>query len=376
MTIESTNPRDIFVPYVNLALQHQAIKTELLSAVEAVLDHGGFILGPEVQTFEQCFAEFCGVRYAVGVGTGTDALFLSLRALGIGPGDEVITVPNSFLASASSVALVGARPVFVDVREDYNINPDLIEMAITPRTKAITPVHLTGRTADMSTILAVAAKHDLAVVEDAAQAVGTKYHGQQVGSFGVAGCFSFHPLKNLSACGDGGIITTNNAAVYRYLLKARNHGLCNRNESEFWSINSRLDVMQAAMLQIKLKYLSAWTEARRANAAFYLEHLANVVEMPQEQPYEYSVYQTFIIQAKRRDELQHYLMERGVETKVHYHIPIHLQKAARFLGYKAGDFPVAERQALHILSLPIYPELTKEQREHVVYTIQEFYSSE
>ena len=361
------------VPNINLAFQHNKIKDELLQAMANVLNHGQYIIGPEVREFEEKFAEYCGAIYAVGVGNGTDAIILTLKALGIGPGDEVITAPNSFLASASAIALTGATPVFVDVRDDFNINPNLLKTAITQRTKAILSVHLTGRPADMHPILAIAKRHGLAVVEDAAQAVGAGYHEQRVGSFGIAGCFSLHPLKNLNACGDGGIITTDDEGMYRYLLKARNHGLRNRDECEFWSINSRLDTLQAAILNVKLKYLDEWTEARRANAKFYREHLADVVEMPQQQPHEYAVYHTFIIQADRRDELQIHLKKQGVETKVHYPVPIHLQKAAKSLGYKAGDLPVAEQQAKHILSLPIYPGLTNSQLKHVVNSIRNFY---
>jgi len=361
------------VPYVNLALQYDKIKEELLRAVEYTLRQGQYILGSEVREFEEEFAEYCGVRYAVGVGSGTDALVLALKASGIGPGDEVVTVPNSFLASTSSIVLAGATPAFVDVREDYNIDPDLIEAVITSRTRAILPVHLTGRPADMSSILAKADKYNLAVIEDAAQAVGAGYHKQRVGSFGVTGCFSFHPLKNLNACGDAGAITTNDEIIYRYLLKARNHGLCSHNECEFWSLNSRLDALQAAMLRVKLKCLDTWTRERRAIARFYQEHLSDIVEVPQENSYEYNVYQTFIIQSDQRDELQIYLKKRGVETKIHYPVPIHLQKAARTLGFKTGDFPEAERQARRILSLPIYPELSQEQIRHVVSSVQEFF---
>jgi len=338
-----------------------------------VLNNGQYVLGPGVREFEEKFAEYCGTRYAVGVGNGTDTIILALKALGIGPGDEVITAPNSFLASASAIALTGATPVFVDVRDDFNVNPNLLKTAITQRTKAILSVHLTGRPGDMHPILAIAKRHGLAVIEDAAQAIGARYYGQRVGSFGIAGCFSFHPLKNLNACGDGGIITTNEEEIYCHLLKARNHGLRNRDECEFWSINSRLDTLQAAILNVKLKYLDKWTEARRANAKFYREHLADIVEVPQEQPYEYAVYHTFIIQAAHRDELQTYLKERGVETKIHYPIPIHLQEAARSLGYGKRDFPVAERHAGRILSLPIYPELSHEQIEHVVISVRSFY---
>ncbi len=363
------------IPFINLAFQHGKIKDELLQAMANVLDHGLFISGPEVGEFEERFAEYCGARYAVGVGNGTDALILTLKALGIGAGDEVITAPNSFLASASAIALTGATPVFVDVRNDFNLDPNLLETAITPKTRAILPVHLTGRAADMLPILATAGKHGLAVIEDAAQAVGAGYHGQKVGSFGNAGCFSLHPLKNLNACGDGGVITTNDEGVYRYLLKARNHGLRNRDGCEFWSINSRLDTLHAAMLLVKLKHLDTRTEARKANAEFYRKHLSDLVQTPQEEPYDDSVYQTFVIQADRREELRIYLKNQGVETKVHYPIPIHLQEAAKTLGYKAGDFPVAERQAKHILSLPIYPGLTRSQLKHVVNRIHYFYNA-
>ena len=363
----------IRVPYVNLALQHRAIKGELLRAIEQVLDHGQFILGPEVSAFEEQFAAYCSTRYAVGVDNGTSALYLVMRALGIGPGDEVITAPNSFLASASSIALTGARPAFVDVRDDYNMDPGLLEAAITPRTRAIIPVHLTGRPADMRPIMETSQRHGLYVIEDCAQAVGARYHGQRVGSFGIAGCFSLHPLKTLNAVGDGGIITTNDPDLYEKLRKARNHGLRNRDECEFWSYNCRLDTIQAAMLLVKMKYLDQWTEARRENAAFYQNQLQDVVQVPEDRPYEYAVYHTFVIQADRRDELQRYLAERGVETKVHYPIPIHLQGAAHSLGYRPGDFPVAERLSQRILSLPVYPELIDQQKETIVVDIRSFY---
>jgi dTDP-4-amino-4,6-dideoxygalactose transaminase len=361
------------IPYVNLAESHRGLKDELLQAVGRVLDHGGFILGEEVAAFETEFAAYCGTRFAVGVANGTDAITLALKALGIGSGDEVITAPNSFLASASAIALAGARPVFVDVGDDYNLDPGLLEAAITPRTRAILPVHLTGRSADMDEILTVARKHDLAVVEDAAQAVGARYRNQRVGSFGAAGCFSLHPLKNLNACGDGGVIATNHEPLYRHLLKARNHGLRTRDECEFWSLNSRLDAMQAAMLRVKLPHLDSWTEARRRHAAFYRERLAGVVQVPVEQPHEFCVYHTFVVQADRRDELQHYLDERGIETKIHYPFAIHQQEAARSLGYGPGSFPVAERQVSRILSLPVYPELTDTQLERVANAISSFY---
>lgn len=363
----------IRVPYINLATQHDTLKEELLSAVAGVLSRGEFILGEELVAFEKEFAAYCGTRYGVGVANGTDAIVLALKGLGIGPGDEVITAPNSFVASASAIALTGAKPVFVDVRDDYNIDPNLLEAAITAKTKAILPVHLTGRPADMHPILELAEKYGLFVVEDAAQAVGAKYYGQPVGSFGVAGCFSLHPLKNLNACGDGGVITTNDESLYHYLLKARNHGLRNRDECEFWSLNSRLDALQAAMLRVKLKYLDGWIKARRANASFYRERLEPLIKVPGERAFEYSVYHTFVVQVDRRDDLQRYLARQGIDTKVHYPIPIHLQPAAHSLGYELGDFPVAEKQAKQILSLPIYPELTVDQKLAVVNGVREFY---
>lgn len=361
------------VPYIDLVAQYAGIRNEITEALDRVFSSGGFILGDEVAAFEAAFASRCGTRYAVGVGNGTDAIILTLHALGIGPGDEVITAPNSFIASASAIALTGATPVFVDVGEDYNINASLLESAITVKTRAILPVHLTGRPADMESILAVAGKYHLAVVEDAAQAVSAVYRGQRVGCFGIAGCFSLHPLKNLSASGDAGIITTNDESIYRRLISARNHGLRNRDESGFWSANSRLDAIQAAILRVKLNYLDAWTAARRSNAAYYCERLGELLRVPSEKPHEFSVFHTFVVQSERRDRLREHLSFRGIETKIHYPVPIHLQEAARSLGYKYGAFPVAEMQALQILSLPVFPELRTEQREHIANSVIQFY---
>lgn len=366
---------NIRVPYIDLAVRDEGLKSELLEAVDRVLSHGGYILGDEVEAFEAEFAAYCGTRYAVGVANGTDAIVLTLKALGVGEGDEVITVPNSFLASASAIAMAGARPVFVDVGDDYNLDPNLLEQAITPHTRAILPVHLTGRPADMSPILEVADGHGIPVVEDAAQTVGASYRGQRAGSIGIAGCFSFHPLKNLNAAGDGGMVTTDDDGIYQYLLKARNHGLRNRDECDFWSLNSRLDAIQAAMLRVKMKLLDGWTEARRGNAAFYQEHLAGLVQFPDDASDVYSVYHTFVAQSERRDSLRSYLDDIGIETKIHYPVPIHLQKAARYLGYGEGDFPMTEQQATRILTLPVYPELSPEQRDAVVAGIRDFYEN-
>ncbi len=362
------------VPYIDLAAQSQSIKPELMSAVDRILSHGQFILGSEVEEFEKSFAELHGVKHAIGVGSGTAALVMAMKALGIGEGDEVITASNPFLATASSIVLAGAVPKFCDVKDDMNIDPEKLESVITPRTKAIIPIHLTGRPADMDSILEIASKHNLHVIEDAAQAVSAKYNNQSVGSFGIVGCFSLHPLKNLNVCGDGGVITTNDSNLAEHFKKARNHGLKNRDECDFWSFNSRLDALQAALAQVKLKYLSEWVEKRREMASFYQDMLEGIVEVPKDKPEEYAVYHTFVIQCDRRNELKNYLMNQGIETAIHYPIPIHLQKAAKGLGYKKGDFPVTEGQADRMLSLPIYPELSGEGRDLVARIISEFYS--
>jgi dTDP-4-amino-4,6-dideoxygalactose transaminase len=363
----------ITVPFVALALQQRAIKAEILGAIERVLEHGQYIQGPEVEDFERKFAMLCGTPFAVGISDGTHALILSLRALGIGPGDEVITAPNSFLASAAAIALVGARPVFADVRDDLNIDPERMDAAVTPRTRAIMPVHLTGRPADMERIGATAERRGLAIVEDAAQAVGATLNGRPVGSFGAAGCFSLHPLKNLAACGDAGAVTTHDRKIADALRAARNHGLRSRDDCGAWSFNARLDTVQAAVLSVKLAYLERWTAAKRKLAARYSEALRRVVKVPEDRPGEHAVYQTFVIRAERRDALQRHLAARGVDSKVHYPTPLHLQEAAADLGYKKGDFPVAERLAGEILSLPIYPELTSAQQEAVVEGVRSFY---
>lgn len=363
------------IDYVRLAAQQAPVREELLAAVGAVLDHGWFINGPEVKAFEERFAALCGARYAVGVNSGTDALVLAIKAMEIGEGDEVITAPNSFLASASAIVLAGATPVFADVRDDQNIDPEQIERAITPKTRAILPVHLTGRPADMDAINAIADRHDLKVIEDAAQAVGARCHDQPVGSLGDAAAFSLHPLKNLAACGDGGVITTSDPDVYEYLTRARNHGLRNRDECAFWSLNSRLDTVQAAMLLVKLDHLDEWTAARRAHAAAYRAALDEVVFIPPEKPHEHNVYHAFVIQTPQRDELMAYLKDRGIDAKIHYPIPIHRQDAAAEMGLAAGSYPVCERQTGQILSLPVSPELSGTERECVIEAVTGFFRS-
>ncbi len=366
----------VTVPYLNLGLQHKNIKADILRSIETILDSGQFILGEETQKFEKQFAELAGTKYALGVANGTDALFLSMLALGIGKGDEVITAPNSFLASASSIAICGAKPVFADVRDDFNLDPALVEKAITNKTKAIIAVHLTGRPAPLNELLAIAKKHNLHLLEDCAQAVGATYHGKPVGSFGTTGCFSLHPLKNLAACGDGGVITTNDEKIYKHLLVARNHGLVNRDECSFWSYNSRLDNLQSAILNVKLKELSKWTNRRREIASMYSNALQDLdLILPIDKPHEKAVYHTYIIQTKKRDLLKEYLAGQGIDTKIHYPLPIHLQDAAKELGYRKGDFPVTEKQTDTILSLPVFAELTNEQVNYVSASIRNFFKA-
>lgn len=364
------------IPFIDLAGQHRALRAELLEAVGRVFDHSGFILGPEVAEFESRFAGLCGSRFAVGVANGTDALVLALKALGVGPGDEVITPANSFVASSSCVALCGAAPVLVDAREDYNIDPKAVERAVTAKTKAIIPVHLTGRPADMDPLLDIAGPRGIPIVEDCAQAVLAEYRGRRVGSFGAAGCFSLHPLKTLNACGDAGVITTDDPALHERLTVLRNLGLKTRDKWTAVSGNSRLDTLQAAILLVKLRYLDSWTDARRRNAAFYQKALAGIrgLTVPMDASHERAVYHTFIIQSERRDALKLYLAENGVDTAVHYPVPIHLHEAGRGFSGGPGSFPVTERQASRILSLPVYPELSAQDLDRIAALIRKFHA--
>jgi dTDP-4-amino-4,6-dideoxygalactose transaminase len=362
------------VPYVSLASLHARIKQEILDAVARVLDRADFILGEEVAAFEARFARSVGTRYAVAVHSGTDALELSLLALGLRDGDEVITAPNSFVTTASAIILAGGAPVFADVGPDYNIDPERVAAAITSRTRAILPVHLTGRPADMDAIVSLAVSRGLVVVEDAAQAVFARYRDKSVGALGHVGCFSLHPLKTLGACGDGGVITTDDEDLVTMVRAMRNNGQRTRDEASYWRGNSRLDTLQAAILLVKLDHALAWTEQRRRNATFYQEALSGLpgIDVPMDREWEYAVYHTFVIQADRRDRLRAYLSERGVRTAVHYPVPIHLQPVAAPLGYRLGDFQMAEEQSTKILSLPVHPDLTVDQLQHVANCIKEF----
>lgn len=360
------------IPFVNPGLQYKGLREEILSRFDRISLTGNYVLGNEVEEFERNFADFCGTSFAIGVGNGSDALTFSLLGLGVKPGDEVITAPNSFVASAWTIANIGAKPVFVDVCEDFNLNPRLIQEAITPKTKAIMPVHLTGRVTDMELINKIAEDHNLLVIEDAAQAVGASYKSKMSGSFGDAGCFSLHPLKNLHVHGDGGMITTNNEDLYNRVLKMRNHGLKNRNECEFWGWNSRLDEIQASIANLKLSYLNKWNDRFLELANYYIKELSDHIEVPSIKEFEKPVFHRFIIQHNNRDDLKFFLEEKGVMTAVNYPIPLHLHEASRRYGYKIGDFPMAEKQAKRILSIPIYPELKDSQAKYVVECIKEF----
>lgn len=363
------------VPYINLGLQHQKDKAALLAKFEEILDSGMFILGQEVEDFEKDFAQLCGAKYAVGVANGTDALMLAMQSLGIGKGDEVITAPNSYLASASSIELVGATAVFADVKSDFTIDPEEVRKKITPKTKAIIAVHLTGKPADMDAINALAEENGIAVIEDSAQAVGAKYKGQGTGSLGKIGCFSLHPLKNLAAAGDAGIITTNDESLYQWLMKARTHGMKNRDECEFWSVNSRIDALQAAILNIKLPRLEEWTQRRRAIAEKYRNEIGQWVHCPNDNEDTYSVYHTFIVQTDQRDALQAHLKSKGIDSKIHYPIAIHQQAAASNNASAQERYPMTEQQVKTILSLPVYPELTDEQVQYICDSVKSYFNA-
>lgn len=363
------------VPYVDFPRQFAESREEIMAAVEGVMSRGDFILGEAVIQFENEFAAFCGVQHAIGVANGTDSLIISLRALGVGPGDEVITAANSWISSASSIALVGAKPVFVDVGPDQNMDPDLLERAITKNTKCIMPVHLTGRCARLDEILSIANHHSIPVVEDAAQAAGARIGKHKAGGAGVLNSFSLHPLKNVNAAGDAGIITTNDTELAAKIRMWRNHGMKNREEVSFWGYNSRLDTLQAAILRPRLKALPQVIERRRSIAKRYVADLNDVVTCPVERDGEFHTYHLFVIQCDHRNELQKYLSEKGIDSKIHYPIPIHLQKCAEGLGYKKGDLPRTEQQAERILSLPVHQYLSDDQVDLVIESIRDFFVS-
>lgn len=362
------------VPFVDLKAQYHAIRDEVRAEVDNVFESTQFILGDAVEKFERNFADYLGVKHALGVGSGLDALRIALEAASVGAGDEVIIPANTFIATALAVSATGAKPVLVDCTEDtYQIDPALIERAITPRTKVIMPVHLYGQSADLSAIIEIARSHQLEVIEDAAQAHGTRFQGKSCGSFGLAGCFSFYPGKNLGAYGDGGAIVTNSDEFARKVNSLRNYGQKQKYVHVEKGTNSRLDTVQAAILNTKLKYLDDWNAARGAHAALYSDSLANQdFIVPALDTRSTHIFHLYVVRTRDRDELQQHLTSHGIQTGIHYPIPIHLQEAYADLGFKKGAFPVTEKLANELLSLPMYPELSQQQIEFVLETVSSF----
>jgi dTDP-4-amino-4,6-dideoxygalactose transaminase len=362
------------IPAFDLTQQYKLIGEEVGAKTLEVLASGYYINGAIVEQFEQQFSQYIGTTECIGCNSGTDALYLALRALNIGAGDEVITTPFTFVSTASMISAVGATPVFVDIdAQTYNLDLDQIEAAITPRTKAIIPVHLFGHPVDLPRLMTIAQSHNLWVIEDAAQAVGATWNGTRVGSIGHIGCFSFYPTKNLGACGDAGAVTTNDRAIADRIRMLRNHGQQQRYTSEAVGVNSRLDALQAAVLSIKLKYLEDWNGQRRAIATRYgefLSHLPGIIA-PQPSPGHVWHQYTLRVEGERRDTLRQKLQEQGVGSMVYYPVPLHLQPVYQDLGYSAGHFPIVEKLAQEVLSLPMFPELSQEQQERILYGVKD-----
>lgn len=367
------------VPLLDLNAQYDPIQNDILAVMKEVFESKAFILGPKVEQFEKEIAAYCRAPYAIGVSSGTDAILMALMAMGIGAGDEVITAPFTFFATAGCISRVGATPVFVDIDpKTFNINPDLIEKAITSKTKAIMPVHLFGHMADMEPIMALAKAYNLKVIEDASQAIGTYYEvngvRKWVGTVGDVGCFSFFPSKNLGCCGDGGLITAQDPELADTLTKLRNHGAQERYYHEMVGGNFRLDAIQAAILSVKLPYLEEQHQLRQENGRFYDTHLKGLVQTPFVQDGFRMIYNQYTLRTSKRDALHLYLNEQKIGNAIYYPLPLHLQKCFAHLGYKAGDFPESEKAAKEVLSIPIYSELTLEQKTRVAEAIQAFYN--
>ena len=360
------------VPFVDLKAQYHSIKVEIDAAISNVLESSQFVLGKEVSAFEEEFAAYCQAKYGIGVNSGTSALHLALLAADIGPGDEVITIPFTFVATVAAICYTGARPVFVDIEpRSFTMDVTRIEGAITERTKAILPVHLYGEPADMDPILEIARRYKLLVIEDAAQAHGAEYKGRRVGSIGDLGCFSFYPGKNLGAYGEGGMVVTDNADYARTIRMLRDWGAERKYQHVLKGYNYRLEGMQGAVLRVKLRHLEAWNEARRAHAARYTRLLAqSAVQTPEEMAYARHVYHVYAIRTPQREALQKALSEKGIQTGIHYPIPVHLLPAHADLGYRQGDFPNSERAANEVLSLPMFAELLVEQVEKVTEAVK------
>lgn len=364
--------KDGKVPLVDLRAQYDSIKSDIDSAIQEIVTSSQFILGEPVEKFEQELAQHCAVPFAVGTSSGTSALFLALNAYGIGPGDEVITVPNSFIATVSSIIHIGATPVFVDVDKDTLLmDPNLIERAITPRTKAILPVHLYGQVCDMDRILEITKKHNLFVIEDAAQAIDAEYKGRKV-PLGETAIFSFFPAKNLGAYGDAGAVVTKNKTIADVVRKLRNHGRISKYESDILGYGARLDALHAAILRAKLKHIGKWSELRNKHAALYTTLLQEVdgITTPTVKAGNKHVFHLYVVEAERREQLKKELNAQGIGAEIHYPLPLHLQPALKYLGYKEGDFPVTGKAAKRILSLPMYPELSSEQVNRIVVAVK------
>jgi dTDP-4-amino-4,6-dideoxygalactose transaminase len=366
------------VPFLDLKAQYRVIKEEVESGLQEVMANTAFVSGPFVQKFEQEFSKFCGPNYCIAVNSGTSALHVALLAHGIQPGNEIITVPNTFIATIWAITYCGAKPVFVDVDQDtWLINPDLIEQAITPKTKAIIPVHLYGQPVDMDPINEIAKKHNLVVIEDAAQAHAATYNGKRIGSLGNTTCFSFYPGKNLGAYGEGGAVVTDNAEIANHIRMLRDHGQPKKYYHDYVGYNYRMDGFQGAVLSAKLKYLQEWTDRRNDIARCYSDGLGGIdgLKVPHVRDNAISAFHLYVIHTEKRDELMKYLNEQGIAAGLHYPIPIHLQKAYKHLNYKKGDFSVTERNANQCLSLPLYPEITDKQIRFVVSYIEKYFSN-
>ena len=367
------------IPFVDLSRQNTFLRKEINQAIAEVIDSSQFVLSKELENFEKEFARYLGVKYCYGVASGSDALRLSLLASGIERGDEVLIPANSYVSSAFETLFIGATPVLVDIDEEtYNIDPKKIKFKITKMTKAIIPVHFYGQPARMDKILRIAEKYNLKVIEDACQAHGAEYKEKKVGGFGDAGCFSFYPSKNLGALGDGGAITTNNKKIAQKISLLRNYGQIKKNYHKIKGFNSHLDALQAAVLSIKLRYLNRFNQKRRKIAKQYNQFLTGIQEiiLPQELPNLKHVYHLYVIKTKNRNKLVRYLSKKGIRTQIHYPIPIYLQSAFKNLGYQKGDFPVTEKCAEEIISLPMFPELREEEIKFVVERIKFFYQKE
>ncbi len=365
------------IPYLDLAAQMRPLRKEIDAAIAKALDNCTFCLGPDVAQFEKDFAGFCGAGHAVGFNSGTSALHVALLMLGVGPGDEVITTPFTFVATSWAISYVGAKPVYVDIDDaTFNLDPAQVEKAITPRTKVILPVHLYGHPCDLNPLLELCRKHKLQLVEDAAQAHGATYHGQRVGTAGIMSCFSFYPGKNLGAYGEAGALVTNDEALAKRAKSLREHGSTVRYYHDEVGYNYRMEGIQGAVLGIKLKHLAQWTERRRQVAHRYHELLAGTpLQLPKEADYATSAWHLYVVRHPRRDDLKKHLEANRIGCALHYPLPLHLQKCYASLGYRAGDFPVAEKAANECLSLPIYPELTDEQVQRIAATIREFFQA-